>query len=251
MNKKILIIPDVHGRTFWESALKTGDYEKIVFLGDYTDPYEMEGITNREALKNFKSIIAFKQQNPEKVVLLLGNHDLQYYSEYYYELTGDVRYDSVSAIALQRLFAKYHSSFQLAWETDGGSKHYLFSHAGITQSWLKRNMELIRKPDARHLNRLLHSNEGLESLAQVGEMRWGDYSSGSMVWADVEELLVSNLLFGIYQIVGHTMQFDGPIITEDLACLDCRAAFSLNEMGKIELVTELTSYEDVITSFTS
>ena len=38
MNKKILIIPDVHGRTFWESALKSGDYEKIVFLGDYTDP---------------------------------------------------------------------------------------------------------------------------------------------------------------------------------------------------------------------
>ena len=47
------------------------------------------------------------------------------------------------------------------------------------------------------------------------------------------------------------MQFDGPIITDSLACLDCRAAFSLNEMGKIELVTELTSYEDVITSFTS
>ena len=71
MNKKILIIPDVHGRTFWKSALRSGDYEKIVFLGDYTDPYEMEDITNREALKNFKSIIAFKQQNPEKVVLLL------------------------------------------------------------------------------------------------------------------------------------------------------------------------------------
>ena len=235
MNKKILIIPDVHGRTFWKKAIKTGDYEKIVFLGDYTDPYEMEGITNREALKNFKSIIAFKQQKPEKVVLLLGNHDLHYYSGYYYELAGGVRYDSVSAIALQRLFAKYRSFFQLAWETDWGSKHYLFSHAGITQSWLKRNMKLIRKPDARHLNRLLR----------------GDYPSGSIVWADVEELLVSNPLSGIYQIVGHTMQFDGPIITENLACLDCRAAFSLNEMGNVELVTEQTFYEDIITSFTS
>jgi hypothetical protein len=222
-----------------------------VFHGDKTDPYEMEGITTREALMNFKSIIAINLQDPEKVVLLLGNHDLHYYSEYYYELAGGVRYDPVSAVSLQRLFSKYNSCFQLAWETDWGNKHYLFSHAGITQSWLKRNVELIRKPDARHLNRLLHSNEGLESLAQVGEMRWGDYPSGSMVWADVEELLVSNPLFGIYQIVGHTMQFDGPIITEDLACLDCRAAFSLNEMGKIELVTELTSYEDVITSFTS
>ena len=243
MNKKILIIPDVHGRTFWESALKSGDYEKIVFLGDYTDPYEMEGITNREALMNFKSIIAFKQQDPEKVVLLLGNHDLHYYSGYYYELTGGVRYDPVSAVVLQRIFAKYHSFFQLAWETDWGNKHYLFSHAGVTQSWLKRNLELIRKPDARHLNRLLHSNDGLESLAQVGKMRWGNYPSGSMVWADIVELLESKPLPDTYQIVSHTMQMDGPIITDKVACLDCRAGFSLDQEGEILPVTEVIPYE--------
>ena len=243
MNKKILIIPDIHGRTFWKSAVESGDYEKIVFLGDYTDPYEMEGITNRDALKNFKSIIAFKQQNPEKVVLLLGNHDLHYYSGYYYELTGGVRYDPVSAVVLQRIFAKYHSFFQLAWETDWGNKHYLFSHAGVTQSWLKRNLELIRKPDARHLNRLLHSNDGLESLSQVGKMRWGNYPSGSMVWADIVELLESKPLPDTYQIVSHTMQMDGPIITDKVACLDCRAGFSLNKKGKILPVTEVTPYE--------
>ena len=243
MNKKILIIPDIHGRTFWKSAVESGDYEKIVFLGDYTDPYEMEGITNRDALKNFKSIIAFKQQNPEKVVLLLGNHDLHYYSEYYYELTGGVRYDPVSAVSLQRLFSKYHSCFQLAWETDWGNKHYLFSHAGVTQSWLKRNLELIRKPDARHLNRLLHSNDGLESLAQVGKMRWGNYPSGSMVWADIVELLESKPLPDTYQIVSHTMQMDGPIITDKVACLDCRAGFSLDQEGEILPVTEVIPYE--------
>ena len=241
MNKKILIIPDVHGRTFWKSALKTGDYEKIVFLGDYTDPYEMEGITNRDALKNFKSIIDIKRQNPEKVVLLLGNHDLHYYSEYYYGLAGGVRYDPVSAVALQRLFSKFHDFFQLAWETDWGNRHYLFSHAGVTQGWLKQNMELIRKPDARHLNRLLLSNEGLESLAQVGIARWGVYPSGSIVWADVGEMLLSNPIPDVYQIVGHSMQLDGPIITDKFACLDCRAAFSLDHKGKISPVTELTS----------
>ena len=243
MNKKILIIPDIHGRTFWKSAVESGDYEKIVFLGDYTDPYEMEGITNRDALKNFKSIIAFKQQNPEKVVLLLGNHDLHYYSGYYYELTGGVRYDPVSAVVLQRIFAKYHSFFQLAWETDWGNKHYLFSHAGVTQSWLKRNLELIRKPDARHLNRLLHSNDGLESLAQVGKMRWGNYPSGSMVWADIVELLESKPLPDTYQIVSHTMQMDGPIITDKVAWLDCRAGFSLDQEGEILPVTEVIPYE--------
>ena len=246
MNKKILIIPDVHGRTFWESALKSGDYEKIVFLGDYTDPYEMEGITNRDALKNFKSIMAFKQQNPEKVVLLLGNHDLHYYSVYYYELAGGVRYDPVSAAVLRRLFTKYDSFFQLAWETDWGGKHYLFSHAGITQSWLKQNMDLIGEPDAMHLNGLLHSNKGMEALAQVGAMRWGSYPSGSIVWADIEELLASDPLSGVYQVVGHTMQFDGPIITDHLACLDCRGGFSLNQEGEIQPVTELTPYEAIL-----
>ena len=243
MNKKILIIPDVHGRTFWKSALKSGNYEKIVFLGDYTDPYEMEGITNRNALKNFKSIIAFKQQNPEKVVLLLGNHDLHYLSRHFYELAGGARYDSISAVTLQRIFSKYYDLFQLAWEIDWGGKHYLFSHAGITQSWLKRNLKNIRKPDAEHLNRLLHSNEGIESLAQVGETRWGDYPSGSIVWADIDELLVSKPLSGTYQIVGHTMQFDGPIITDNLACLDCWTGFSLNKKGEILPVKEVTPFK--------
>jgi hypothetical protein len=84
----------------------------------------------------------------------------------------------------------------------------------------------------------------MESLAQVGEMRWGDYPSGSMVWADVEEMLVSNPIPDIYQIVGHSLQFDGPIITDNYACLDCRAAFLLDKKGKISPVTEMTSYEE-------
>ncbi len=107
-------------------------------------------------------------------------------------------------------------------------------------------MELIRKPDARRLNCLLHSNEGLESLAQVGPMRWGNSPSGSIVWADIEELLSSDPLPGVYQVVGHSMQFDGPIITDTLACLDCRGGFSLNQEGEIQPVTELTTYEAIL-----
>lgn len=244
MKKGIMIIPDVHGRDFWKKAVDSKGYDKVIFLGDYTDPYDFEGITDEAAVENFKSIIAYKQQNPDKVILLLGNHDLHYYSEYYYELAGGVRYDPLSAITLQQLFQDNHCLFQLAWETDLGDRHFLFSHAGITQSWLRRNINLIRKPDAKHLNRLIQTNEGLESLAQVGEMRWGDYPSGSLVWADVEEMLISNPIPDTYQIVGHSMQFDGPIITDKFACLDCRSAFLLDKKGKITPVTEIPSYEE-------
>ena len=41
----MIIIPDVHGRTFWRQAVN--DYlgkEHILFLGDYLDPYAYEGI---------------------------------------------------------------------------------------------------------------------------------------------------------------------------------------------------------------
>lgn len=239
MKESILIIPDVHGRSFWKEAVESGDYEKVVFLGDYTDPYQWEGISEEDAIDNFLLIIEYKEKNPDRVVLLLGNHDLHYYSEHFYELTEGSRYNALAAVFLQCLFQDNSNLFQLTWETDWGNRHYLFSHAGITQSWLKRNNDLIGKPDAQHLNHLVMTDEGLESLAQVGEIRFGDYPSGSIVWADSDELAVSDALPGIYQIVGHTQQINGPVITDKFACLDCRAAFSLDQKGRIIPVTDV------------
>lgn len=41
---KYLIIPDVHGRTFWKKSvydyLENHPEVKIIFLGDYLDPYQ-------------------------------------------------------------------------------------------------------------------------------------------------------------------------------------------------------------------
>ena len=53
---KILVIPDCHGRTFWKDAVEkhAEECDKIVFLGDYLDPYPWEGITRRQAIKNFE-----------------------------------------------------------------------------------------------------------------------------------------------------------------------------------------------------
>ena len=56
MKKGILIIPDIHGRDFWKKAVDSKGYDKIIFLGDYTDPYDFEGITEETAVENFKYI---------------------------------------------------------------------------------------------------------------------------------------------------------------------------------------------------
>lgn len=77
MNNKLLILPDIHARKFWKEPCKDiGNYEKVVFLGDYLDPYGFEGITVEDAIENFNEIIDFKKKNSEKVVILLGNHKI-------------------------------------------------------------------------------------------------------------------------------------------------------------------------------
>ena len=45
MSKRILVTPDIHGEIFWkEPVLKyIEQVDKIIFLGDYLDPYPEEG----------------------------------------------------------------------------------------------------------------------------------------------------------------------------------------------------------------
>lgn len=74
---KILIVPDVHGRNFWHKAEELIDeVDKVVFLGDYLDPYKHEEITFDTALKEFEKILKFKNKYSDKVVLLIGNHEI-------------------------------------------------------------------------------------------------------------------------------------------------------------------------------
>lgn len=76
--KKVLVIPDIHGRTFWkEPCSKIDEYEKIIFLGDYLDPYDFENISVEDAIANFEEIIDFAKKNINKVILLLGNHKVK------------------------------------------------------------------------------------------------------------------------------------------------------------------------------
>ena len=51
---KVLIIPDVHGRTFWKRAIDLiENYDKIIFLGDYLDPYQYEDMESQNSIENF------------------------------------------------------------------------------------------------------------------------------------------------------------------------------------------------------
>lgn len=230
---RVLVIPDVHGRDFWKKAVKETPCERIVFLGDYVDPYEDEGIDRDAALGCFFDVLDLKAKNPEKVVLLLGNHDLHYYSELFCELACGSRYDEKLAANLSGLMSAHKKEFCLAHEEKVCGKRYLFTHAGVTALWYKHHCQAIKELTAEHLNRLLKTKRGVAALAEVGEIRGGDAPSGSMVWADITEMRISDSFPDVYQIFGHSLQRYEPIITAHYACLDCRRAFLLDEKGLV------------------
>ena len=70
-----LFIGDVHGRDLWKQAIES-EHDRVVFVGDYFDSYDIPFSIQQY---NFNEIIQFKRANPNKVTLLLGNHDMNLY----------------------------------------------------------------------------------------------------------------------------------------------------------------------------
>ena len=69
---KILVLPDIHGREFWKGACEDIDsFDKVIFLGDYFDPYDFEGISVATAIENFQEILDVSLQlQKERTVLI-------------------------------------------------------------------------------------------------------------------------------------------------------------------------------------
>lgn len=238
----ILIIPDVHGRDFWKDAVKGREDWKIVFLGDYTDPYVgWESITKEQCFESMKEIIEFKKQHPDNVTLLIGNHDLSYIDK----RMPKCRHDFERSEKIRNLFMENIDLFDLSYEVQIQDVRYIFSHSGILPEWIRAHeLGHISMDDiVNFLNNKFHNNlsDIISWLADVSPNRGGWKGLGSCVWGDVYELWdytkfksEHEQISDSFQIVGHSQQEQNPIITDDFACLDCRRAFILNDNGEIK-----------------
>lgn len=239
---EILIIPDVHGREFWKEPLleHIDEYDKVIFLGDYVDPYPDEGITRRKATSILDEIIEIKKKYQDKVMLLLGNHDLHYI---YIRIFGPkVRYSSSHAWSIRRRFRENIELFKLCHEEIINGKRYLFSHAGLMKSWYERYNREIGDLTESNINKLLNNNAGMIPLSEISRYRsrWGGMF-GSIVWSDLDEKIDNKSEAVVppydYQIFGHTWQEDNkPYITDNWACLDTENAYVINDKGEIKQV---------------
>ena len=140
MTKRILVLPDVHGRLFWkEPAQKYIDVvDRVVFLGDYLDPYGDEGgdYDAENIFENLKEIVELKRNNMDKVVLLKGNHDQHYASELFNELAGGTRQDIGNWNRNHEFFKQNKDLFGIIHKEEVNGIPYIFSHAGVTLYWL-------------------------------------------------------------------------------------------------------------------
>ncbi|MBO4602543.1 MAG: metallophosphoesterase [Salinivirgaceae bacterium] len=232
LSAQVLVIPDIHGRTYWKEATAKHPDVPVIFLGDYLDPYSYEGISPEDALTNFKDILAFKKANMDRVTLLIGNHEVHYIDT----ALWFSRKDTVNAEYIHQLLHENLPLFLMATHVELDGKSYLFTHSGILEAWWKKYFPETPTDAASICNALNSKMKDSatfvefidDALMNISKLRRGDAEAGSCVWADVrEQPKKTDFLKETYQVFGHTQLRKKPVIKNSFADLDCRKAFLL------------------------
>lgn len=204
MEKQTIAIGDVHGLTYWKEVVKDNPACRYVFLGDYLDPYQP--ISRKALIGNLKEIIQLKKKHPDDVVLLLGNHDLHYFTS---DMETSSRFDFEIAKEASELFRGNIDLFQHAHQ----EANTVFSHAGIAHKWFTDDFKGdLHRNIADQLNN--PKPEQIPALYCCGQCRGGDWGMiGGIFWADIKELCEP--LQGYTQVVGHNRVEDVKERTKD------------------------------------
>lgn len=201
---KTISIGDIHGQTIWkmfadlrqltDTPNLSTEYDKYIFLGDYVDSFTE---TNLMILHNLKEIIQLKKNYPDKVVLLIGNHDLQYM--FGYDGHGCSGYRPEAANDLTTLFRANLDLFQPILQID----KYIWSHAGIHEGWWNMQFKGNDTDSIESQIREAFYTSCNDAIYDVGHLRGGSKQVGGIFWAD-KRMTGRKPLKGYHQIVGHT-----------------------------------------------
>lgn len=260
MKLRTLTIGDPHGRSNWKKfthnsemeydmwaiSVRAGadvdaelwkdlpyyNYDRIIFIGDYVDSFTL---SNVEILHNLKEIIELKKMLCDKVILLIGNHDVQYMLNGYWR----AGYRAVMYHDLYDLFNKNFELFRMAHEeTDQQGNRWLWTHAGVTNGWYNDYMLYSAKHVNSKYKRIFSEDPNTDMVSNVLNNAWlinnqefhmidsgsgGNELYGSCIWVRPEFLNVQNLK-GYNQIVGHTHVDDVTLVRNDgcsIVYIDC------------------------------
>ena len=212
INKKVLFIGDIHGRTDWRETANEGlkKFQEVVLLGDYWDSFDVSPALQKD---NFYQVLSFVKKK-KGVTALLGNHDYAYIHAFS-SISG---YQFSQAPIIKDIFEKNRGVFKIAWGyTDSKGKYTLATHAGLTYSfWKKEVIPLFQ--EGKFLHQVFEGksidevpiHEALNALIDKTALMWkvgprrGGWGYPGPLWADYHELL-EDPFPGINQVVGHTV----------------------------------------------
>ncbi len=206
---KILSIGDVHGYPTWKIAVEKhkDEVDKIVFVGDYVDSFENSPYTQTT---NLEAIVRFKKENPDNVILLLGNHDAHYINNRMKCSGFNTTTESLVSGILRD--GVKDGTFQCCYFEN----ETLYSHAGVTKTWLA-NSSIFEYTDegydlAAQINELfINTHTSLDNnrfnfLLNPETNRYGDGYGDSVwqgpLWVRPRSLISDAVNFR--QVVGHT-----------------------------------------------
>lgn len=226
---KILVIPDIHGN--WEEVIPKinnydlSDIDKVVVLGDYVDDFT-EALNGKIMIEGFTKLCNLKRKNPDKFIILMGNHDLSYLSSqrcsgYHWQYDADYR----------KMFLSNIDIVDIACKLDD----WVFSHAGLTKSWVEKWVPeelpeetfykaitkeewLNAKDEIGRANLLLHAGQfdvfGYDNCSN-GTDFWGtgDEITQGPVWVRPTALMKDPAFPN--QIVGHTEATESPLLVKN------------------------------------
>lgn len=194
---KTITIGDVHGRSYWE-RVDLEKYDKVIFVGDIMDN-SRQPIEDHEMLQNTKKILKLKEENPDKVILIPGNHDLPYIFSYDFSPCSRFRKNMYERV--HELYVQNKHLFQAAFQH--GS--YLWTHGGVLRGWYEVSIGPFNPGDEKKLAETI--NERFRNKPRLtisaSTMRGGYDLYGGPFWAHVTELVQEKNPLPINQIVGH------------------------------------------------
>lgn len=200
---KTVVLGDIHGRGVWQYIVQKENPDRVIFIGDYFDAFEIPYL---DQMYNFKQIVHYARTSGKEVILLIGNHDVHYQrwaisaGEFY---SG---FETLHANEICKELELNEDIMQIAYKMD----NFLFTHAGITQTWL----DLIDiENDEKMVDAINDYGKYRPKTFAFGALRtrtyldpYGDDVFQGPTWVRPKSLMKDSKHLGYIQIVGHTEQ---------------------------------------------
>lgn len=183
---------------------------RIILLGDYMDYWHAntaQYVGMAEALKDW-------MDNDKRAIdLLLGNHDIPYYTGSNDPLFSFIKYRAVGMNMLavndvHEIYSIMRMRVSTTLVNPVNNDVYICTHAGLTLGWFNKycKSKIGKSYDAYVISDLLNEMQAhgeWRALYSCGALRGGHDGNPGPLWADKNEL-DSDPVIGLNQIVGHT-----------------------------------------------